>query len=195
MLRRGGRGGDDDDGPGRGGRGGPGGPGGGGPGGGGPDRYKMRENLISIGDDFWIETEHGRRAFFVNGKALRVRDTLEFQDMQGRTLCQIQGRMMRVRDTMVIERPQGNITVKKALITPLRDRYVADMPGSGEIEIQGNIVSHEYRMERNGRQVAEVSKKWIRLADTYTVEVAAGEDDIVILAIAVAIDQMSHDVA
>jgi len=156
----------------------------------------MRENLISIGDDFWIETQRGRRAFFVNGKALRVRDTLNFEDMQGRTLCKIQEKMLRVRDTMEIEREGvGNVTVKKALITPLRDRFVADVPGKGEIEIQGNIVSHEYNMERGGRKVAEVSKKWIAIRDTYTVEVSPGEDDVLILAITVAIDQMSHDVA
>jgi len=138
---------------------------------------------------------HGRRAFFVDGKALRVRDTLDFKDLQGRTLCKIQEKMLRVRDTMEIDREGvGQVTVKKALITPLRDRFVADVPGRGEIEIQGNIVGHEYTMERGGRRVAEVSKKWIAIADTYTVEVAGGEDDILILAIAVTIDQMSHNV-
>ena len=35
------------------------------------DRYQMREKLLSIGDDFWIEDESERRAFKVNGKALR----------------------------------------------------------------------------------------------------------------------------
>ena len=161
----------------------------------GPDRYKMRENLVSFGDDFWIETQRGRRAYKVDGKALRVRDTLKFKDLQGNELAEIQERMLRVKDTMAIDRHGvGTITVKKALITPLRDRYVADTPGAGEIEIQGNIVSHEYTMERGGRRVAEVSKKWLRVADTYTVEISPGEDDVAILAITVAIDQMSHDV-
>src|SRR5690242_7841877 len=128
------------------------------PGDDGPERYKMRQNLVSIGDDFWIETTHGRRVFFVDGKALRVRQTLEFKDLQGNEIAKIQERMLRIKDTMEIERVGGgNITVKKALITPLRERFTAEMPG-GDIEIQGNIVDHEYRMERGGRQVAEVSK-------------------------------------
>ena len=166
----------------------------GGPGGAddGVDRYKMREKLISFGDDFWIETTRGRRAFFVNGKALRVRDTLTFEDTQGHELAKIQERMLRVKDTMDIDREgQGTIKVKKALINPLRERFVAEMPGGGDIEVQGNILDHEYRMERDGRKVAEVSKKWLRVADTYTVEVTPGEDDISILAISVAIDQMA----
>jgi len=153
----------------------------------------MRENLISFGDDFWIETMNGRRAYFVNGKALRVRDTLSFQDLQGHELCKIQERMLRVKDTMEIEREgAGNITVKKALISPLRERFTANMPAGGDIEIQGNILDHNYTMERGGQKVAEVSKKWLRVADTYTVEVVPGEDDVSILAISVAIDQMAH---
>ena len=45
-----------------------------------PDRYKMREKLLSIGDDFWIETMKGRRAYKVDGKALRLRNTLVLED-------------------------------------------------------------------------------------------------------------------
>jgi uncharacterized protein YxjI len=37
-------------------------------------RYVLREKLLSLGDDFWIENEHGERAFFVDDKVLRVRD-------------------------------------------------------------------------------------------------------------------------
>ena len=46
--------------------------GGGGDQGGGAAHYKMREKLLSFGDDFWIEDERGRRAYFVDGKAVRV---------------------------------------------------------------------------------------------------------------------------
>ena len=43
----------------------------------------MREKLVSFGNDFWIEDENGRRAFKVDGKMLRVRDTLFFEDLSG----------------------------------------------------------------------------------------------------------------
>src|SRR5690349_18704471 len=70
-------------------------------------RYQMRQKLVSIGDDFWIENEQGARAFKVDGKALRVRHTLVFQDTQGQELCKIQERMLRVKDTVEIESPDG----------------------------------------------------------------------------------------
>ncbi len=57
---------------------------------------------------------------------LRVRDTLFFEDRQGQTLCKIQEKLVRVKDTLTIAGPNDErlATVKKALITPLRDRWV-----------------------------------------------------------------------
>lgn len=49
----------------------------------GGTKYRMREKLFAIGDDYWIEDEQGERAFKVNGKALRIRDTLVLEDPSG----------------------------------------------------------------------------------------------------------------
>ncbi len=158
-------------------------------------RYRMREKLVSIGDDFWIENEAGQRVFKVDGKALRIRKTLIFEDTQGNTLCRIQERLLRVKESMEIEGPNGErlAMVKKALITPLRDRWVAKIGDGPDLRIQGNILNHEYEIEADGRKVAEVSKKWFRLRDTYGVEIAPDQNDIVILAVTVVVDMMAHD--
>jgi uncharacterized protein YxjI len=156
-------------------------------------RYQMREKLLSIGDDSWIEDESGRRAFKVNGKALRLRQTLVFEDANGTELLKIQDRPVRVRDVMEVEDAAGaNVaTVKKAVISPLRERFTIDLATGGEMTAQGNITDHEFEIEAGGSKVAEVSKKWFRVRDTYGVEVTPGQDDILILAVAVCIDQMA----
>jgi uncharacterized protein YxjI len=59
--------------------------------------------------------------------------------------------------------------------------------------VQGNILDHEYSIKQGWNKVAEVSKKWISLTDTYVVEIDDGQNDVLILAIAVAIDMMAHD--
>lgn len=156
------------------------------------NRYQMREKLISIGDDFYIENAAGRRAFHVDGKALRVRNTLNLNDMQGQTLYQIQTRVARVRDTMAIEQNGRTVaTAKKAMIAPLRSRYSIDAPG-GELTAQGNILNHEYEISRGNDKIAEVSRKWFRIRDTYGVEIDEGEDHALILAITVVIDQLEE---
>jgi len=156
--------------------------------------YQMRQKMVSIGDDFWIENDHGQKVFKVNGKALRVRQTLVFEDAHGRELCKIQERMLRIKDSMEIEGPNGEklAMVKKALITPLRDRWSANLGGGPDLDIQGNILDHEYTISAGRDKVAEVSKRWFRLRDTYGVEIKPGQNDVLILAIAVCIDEMSH---
>jgi uncharacterized protein YxjI len=150
--------------------------------------------MFSIGDDYWIESGLGRRAFKVDGKALRVRDTLIIEDPDGRALYRIQEKKVRVRDTMDIDDDSGTAaTVKKAMITPLRERFSVDVKGGKDLEVQGNIVDHEYTIERGHDKVAEVSKRWFRVRDTYGIEVAPGQDASLILAIAVCVDQMTHD--
>src|SRR3954467_10350064 len=113
----------------------------------GGTRYRMREKLFSIGDDFWIDTEDARHAFKVDGKALRVRSTFVLETPSGDELFKIQEKKLRVRDTMAVERNGETVaTIKKALISPLRDRYSIEIEGGGELSAKGNIVDHEYEM-------------------------------------------------
>jgi uncharacterized protein YxjI len=162
---------------------------------GGGTRYQMRQKMVSIGQDFWIENEQGQKVFKVDGKALRVRNTLKFEDAHGNELCKIQERMLRFKDSMEIEGPGGErlAMVKKALITPLRDRWVVKIGNGPDLDVQGNILDHEYSIGEGRDKVAEVSKKWFRIRDTYGVSIDPGQNDALILAVTVCIDQMAHE--
>jgi uncharacterized protein YxjI len=164
---------------------------------GGPEgtRYTMREKLFSVGDDFWIETDGGERAYKVDGKALRLRKTLVFEDAEGHELAKIQERVARVKDSMEVEDPDGNrlAMVKKALVSPVRDRWSVQIGDGPDLDVQGSIVDHEYTFTDGRTPVATVSKKWSRVADTYGVEIAPGQDPVTVLAATVAIDMMAHE--
>jgi uncharacterized protein YxjI len=153
----------------------------------------MREKVFAIGNDFWIENEAGERTFKMDGKALRIRDTLVLEDASGAELLTVQEKKLRVRDTMEIERGGRTVaTVKKALITPLRDRFSTEVEDGEDVEAKGNVVEHEYKIERGGDRVAEVSKRWFRVRDTYGIKVAPGQEDALILAVTACIDQMTR---
>ncbi len=156
-------------------------------------QYQMREKMFAIGDDFWVETNDGDRAFKVNGKALRIRDTLVLESPTGDELYTIQEKKVRVRDTMEIEQGGKTVaTIKKALVSPLRDRYSIEVEDGDDLEAKGNVVDHEYKIERDGNTVAEVSKRWFRVRDTYGIEIAGEQNDALIVALAVCIDQMGR---
>jgi uncharacterized protein YxjI len=163
-------------------------------GGGGKTHYQMRQKMVSIGDDFWIENDRGEKVYKVDGKALRVRQTLILEDAHGQELYKIQEKMLRVKDSMEVEDAHGQraAMVKKALITPIRERWTVNVKGGPDLEVQGNILDHEYTIGEGRDKVAEVSKKWFRIRDSYGVEIDPGQDDALILAVAVVIDEMAH---
>ncbi|HSC90982.1 MAG TPA: LURP-one-related family protein [Gaiellaceae bacterium] len=158
-------------------------------------KYQLHERMFAIGDDYWIETDGGRPAFKVDGKALRITKTLVLEALEGDEVLTIRKKLLSIRDTMEIERDGRTVaTVEKALVTPLRDRFSIEVEGGEDMEAKGDIVDHEYTIERGGDTVAAVSKRRFRMRDTYGIEIAEGVNDALILAVTVCIDQMSHGV-
>jgi uncharacterized protein YxjI len=157
-------------------------------------RYLMRKELFSIGDDFWVEDEHGQRVMRVDGKVLRVRQTFVLEDASGAEVATVRKKLVAVRDTMDVERGgQVVARVRKALFAPFRQRFHVQVDGGPGLVVQGNITDHEYEVRRDGGPVAEISKRWFSVRDTYAVDVPAGEDVGLILAITVAVDWMGHE--
>lgn len=156
-------------------------------------RYLMRQKLFSFGDDFTIRDADGRDVFFVDGAAFSFGDKLSFQDMTGNELAHIRQRLLAWGPTYEIWRGgQLLATVKKELFTFFRCRFFVDVPGPDDLEATGNFTDHEYQFVRGGRDVAAVSRQWFSLGDTYGVDVAEGEDDVLILASTVVIDMACH---
>lgn len=155
-------------------------------------KFRLREQMISIGDDYWIENDDGQRMFKVDGKAARLRDTWVLEDTHGHDVAKIQEKKISVRDKIVIELGDRKATVKKALVG-FRDRFHVEVEDGKDLKVHGNVVDHEYEIERDGDKIAEVSKKWFRVRDTYGVEVDDMADAPLVLAVTVAVDALSHD--
>ena len=156
-------------------------------------RYVMKQKFWSWGDDFVIRDENGGDAFRVDGRAFSWGDKLSFQDPAGNELAFIRQKLLAWGPTYEIE-VHGRLVavVKKKLFTLLRCKFTVDVPGPDDLEAQGNFLDHEYAFEREGLEVAQVSKRWFSWTDTYGVDIAAGEDDVLILATAVVIDMVCH---
>ena len=155
-------------------------------------RFMMRQRAVSIGDDYWIEDQDGTRVFKVNGKVARVRDTWALEDEHGHRVATIRERKLSIRDAITIEAGSREATVKKAVVG-IRDRFHVDVHGGDDLKVHGNIVDHEYEIERDGDTVARISKKWFRVRDTYGVEIDPGDDVVLMLAVTVAVDALAHD--
>ena len=156
--------------------------------------YTLRQRLVSIGEDFDITDEHGNPVYKVDGKAMRLRDTFVIEDMRGREVATIREKKLALRDSMNILRAGSKIaTIRKARFTPFRNKFSIDIAGGVDLQAQGDILRHEYAISRSGDPVARIAKHRLTMSDTYSVDVLPGEDDALILAVAVAIDEMAHD--
>jgi uncharacterized protein YxjI len=157
--------------------------------------YLIRKKLLALGDDFWVENEDGEHVFHVDGKVMRLRDTFVLETADGQELLRIKERRLKLRKTYAIERQGEEIaTVAKALVTPLRDRYDVEVVGGGRLEVQGDLLDHEYTIDwEGGARMAEVSKRWFSVRDAYGVSVGPKQDEVLAVAIAVCIDASGRD--
>ncbi|MFJ1756668.1 LURP-one-related/scramblase family protein [Kitasatospora sp. NPDC088134] len=155
-------------------------------------KFQVKERLFAVGDDYWVEDEHGDKAFLVDGKVLRIRDTFELQDTEGNTVATIREKVLTVRDAMKIENADGDVvaTVRKKLFTPFHDKFHVELEAGGEYEIHGDLIDKEYAVKSDGHRIAEVSRKWFAIRDTFGVEVEDGVDVPLMIAIAVCLDRL-----
>ena len=159
-------------------------------------RYLVRERIFSIGTDFWIEDEYGRRPFFVDGKALSLREACELRDADGGLLTRIHKKLLAVRDTMAIESADGQTIakVRPAFFSPVRHRYEIDLSDGQRLEALGSFTDKNWELVGEDRQIlGRVSRHWFSVRDAYGVEVAPGVSDPLVISIAVCIDHIHTD--
>jgi uncharacterized protein YxjI len=157
-------------------------------------RFKMRQKMISLGEDFTIEDESGNAVYEVDGKVMTLRETFELKDLRGNVVATIRGKLMSIRAKMdVIRGDEIVATITKSIFAPLRAKFTIDVVDGGSLRLDGSIFDHEYTLRRGDQAVAQVSKRWFTLTDTYGIDIAPGEDEALVLAIAVALDEMAHD--
>jgi uncharacterized protein YxjI len=151
--------------------------------------YVIREKFFSIGDDFDVLDEHGTKVFHVDGKVLSARDKVVIEDVSGAEVASVHRHLVSLRPTYEIRiGGEKAAEVRKNLFTPFRDKFTIDVPGPEDLTMKGDLLDHEYTIERDGRDVATVSKKWLTIRDTYAVEVEQSENPLLIVASVLALD-------
>lgn len=152
-------------------------------------RYVIREKFFRLGEDSTITDEFGRPVIEVDGKVFSIHDTLIMRDLNGNELARIKKQLVALSPTYHVTRNgQELAAIRKKIFSPFVDRYSVDIAGSEELHVTGSIFEHDYTIRRGNQVVATVSKAWLSLTETYGVDIAPGEDDLLILATVLALD-------
>ncbi|MEV6492223.1 LURP-one-related family protein [Actinoplanes sp. NPDC051633] len=151
--------------------------------------FVIRERFFSIGDDFDVLDEHGTRLFHVDGKVFSARNRVVIEDPSGEEVASVHRHLVALRPTYEIRiGGEKAAEVRKKLFTPFREKFAIDVPGPDDLEMRGDLLDHEYTIERGGQEVAAVSKRWLTIRDTYAVQSSAGVDPLLILCSVLALD-------
>jgi uncharacterized protein YxjI len=151
--------------------------------------YVIRERLLRLGEDSDITDGAGQPVLHVDGKVLSLHSRLILRDPAGREVGQVHRKLAALRPAYVITVGGEDVAeVRKHLFTAFGERFTIDVPGAGDMEISGDLLGHEFTIDRDGRTVATISKRWLTVTASYAVQVAPGEDDVLILASVLALD-------
>jgi uncharacterized protein YxjI len=157
-------------------------------------RYIMKKNLFTVGDRFAICDENGDEAFFVNGEVFSVGNKLSFQDPRGNELIYISEKLLSWGPTYELYRGEEHVaTIKKEMFTFFRCIFDIHIDDRGDLEAEGDLSDHEYTVTCDGEPVAQISKQWFSISDSYGVDIADSEDPVLILASTVVIDMCCHE--
>lgn len=155
-------------------------------------RYRMKQKLWAMGDDFTIRDERDNDVFLVDGKAFSLGDKLSFRDLAGNELAYISQKLLSFKKRYDIYRDGQLFAEVVKELSLFKDKYTVDIPGPNDYEVKGNFWDHEYKFIRQGQEVAHVSKAFFTWADTYGIDIVSGEDHVTILATAVVIDLVNQ---
>ena len=151
--------------------------------------YVIREHLLHLGEDSDITDEAGQPVLHVDGKVLSLHNRLILRDQVGREVGQVHRKLAALRPTYEITIDGKDVAeVRRHLLAPFGGRFTIDVHGAGGMEIKGDLLSHEFTIDRDGRTVAAISKRWLTAAASYAVDIAPGENDLLVLASVLALD-------
>ena len=151
--------------------------------------YAIRERMFRLGEDSDITDEAGQPVLHVDGKMLSLHNRLFLTDPAGREVGQVHRKLAALRPTYEINLGGRDVAeVRKHLFTPFGERFTIEVRGASEMEINGDLLDHEFTVGRDGQTVATISKRWLSMTASYAVDVVPGEDDTLILASVLALD-------
>jgi uncharacterized protein YxjI len=152
-------------------------------------RYQVREKIFRLGEDNDILNEAGQPALQVDGKVLSLHGLMLVNDLAGTEVGRVSRKLVALRATYEITLAGGvTAEVHQRFTGPFHPKWNLSVSGGAELEIGGNFAGHDFTITENGQTIATISKAWISLADSYGVDIVAGQNDLLLLCSVLALE-------
>lgn len=158
-------------------------------------RYRLPQNALAVAGTVLVKNDWGEPAFEIDGGTQATEDLVRVRDLRGAAACHIWGSALHSDEPIEIVDAEASIlaTVTRVEVSPVRDRFFVQLESGTIWTVEGQVASHEYRVHGPSGEIAEVSRRWFRARQSYGVQVAAGQPDLMVLTVALCLDLITHD--
>ncbi len=157
-------------------------------------RYRLPQNVAAFAGPVLVKNDRGELAFEIDGGDRAAEDVVRIRDARKPAACFIWGHALLSPASIEIVDAHGSpvATIASVEISPVRDRFHVYLDTGTTWTIAGNVAGYEYGIHGHVEEIAEVSRRWFRARDSYGVQVAAGQPDLLMVTVAICLDLIMH---
>lgn len=145
----------------------------------------MKQKIFSWNDKFSVYDANGEEHYFVEGELFSWGKKLHVYDRVRREAAFVRQELFTLLPKFIVSIGGQDIAEIVKEFTFFKPKYRIDGLGW---EIDGDFWDHEYEIKKNGRTIVSLSKEWFTWGDCYELDIENPEDEIVALAVVLAID-------
>ncbi len=145
----------------------------------------IKQKVFSFRDRFTVKDEYGEDKYYVEGEILSLGKKLRIYDMGGNELAFVRERLLAFMPKFTIEINGREIAEIVKKFTFLRPKYYVDGLGW---DVEGDFFSHNYDITDGNKTIVSIHKQFMAWGDTFEIDVQKDNDEIIALAVVLAID-------
>ena len=145
----------------------------------------IKQKVFSWNEKFTVKDEYGQDRYYVEGEFLTLGRKLHVYDMAGREVAFIAQKVLTFLPEYHVSQEGREVAVVKQKFSFLRPQY--EIKGLGW-EVEGSFWQHDYDIYKAGSRIVSISKEWMTWGDSYELDIADAQDEIIALAVVLTID-------
>ena len=145
----------------------------------------IKQKIFSWVDRFAVKDENGADKYFVEGEFFSWGKKLHVSDSSGKEVAFIQQKVFSLLPKFLVFTDGNQIAEIVKEFTFLHPKY--SIQGLGW-EIEGGLMAHDYEIAQQGHPIVTIHKEWMTWGDCYALDIEKEQDEIVALAVVLAID-------
>ena len=150
----------------------------------------IREKVFSWSDQFAVKDELGNDRYLIKGEIFSLGKKLHILDMLGREIASIKQELLTFMPCYHVWVGGADVAQIVNELTFLRPKYEIARLGW---EINGDLWEHWYQILCGGHPIVSIQKAWMMWGDTYELDIVDPKDELMALAVVLAIDCVLED--